>query len=151
VLVEYAFFASLSFLFIFGAIEFTWIANNRQALLNGAVQGARLGAMGKPLADVQTAVQQGAHLSVDTSYIIVEYSSATDGTGSWNDQSSFDDPNSGSPTTGNQVPAGMLIRVRVNAWPYHLLTGSLFSWLPNASGGTLPLSVKVQVRRLPTS
>jgi Flp pilus assembly protein TadG len=137
-LVEFTIIALLCFSFLFGIIEFTWMSTNRGMLMNGCARAARhgsLSASGTRVADLKNDVRSYSTLNVTDAYIQVQVNSAADGSGTWSDASDA--------ATGNtlNVSAGYPIRVKVNSWPYHILSGRFFSWLPGASGGTLPLSV----------
>jgi Flp pilus assembly protein TadG len=136
--VEFCVIALLCFAFLFGIIEFTWVNTNRGMLMNGCAHASRHGSLsvsGTRVEDLKNDVRTYSTLSVDDSYIQVQVNSAADGSGTWSDATDA--------ATGNtlNVASGMPIRVKVNGWRYHLLSGQFFSFLPGASGGTIPLTV----------
>jgi Flp pilus assembly protein TadG len=143
-LVEFAIIAVFCFTLIFGIIEFTWISTNRGMLMNGCARAARHGAINAPgtqVQDLKNDVRSYSALNVADSYIQVQVNSADDGSGSWSDAT---DAGTGKTI---DVPAGRPIRVRVNGWPYHLLSGRFFAWLPGVSRGNMPLSAGCVTRR----
>lgn len=144
-LVEFVLIAGFVFTMLFGVVEFSWIANTRQALQNGAYGGVKAASLGSTVAAVRNAVRKGSALNVQDSSIVIESNSADDGSGAW--RTVADDPASGSPPLANGVAAGKPIRIRIASWPYRLLTGRMFSFIPNTGNGNLYLNASMQGRR----
>lgn len=134
-LVEFVFMLPFFATMLFGAMEFGQVFYSRIQLTNACREGVRRAAVGKPLATIRSAAQNGGTgLNLTTGQLAVEYNTALNGSGSWvavaNDAGG----------TSNTVPVGYLIRVRVTGWSYRFMTGSYFNWLPGASNGSLPMS-----------
>src|SRR5438067_6649703 len=117
-LVEWTLSAALYSTFLFGIIELSWIANVRGALLNGAARAGHDGAAGRPLAAMRQDVRDGSLINIPDSYIVIEYNSATDGSGRWSDATDVTTVNG--VALANAVPAGAPLRVRVIRWPHRL-------------------------------
>lgn len=144
-IVEFALASLLYATFVFGIVEFAWISTNRQLLLIGAARGARKAAVGQPLSNIKAEVRSGSGLNVADGNIVIETNSNDAGSGTWS--TATDDYTTGNPPLANAVASGRPIRVRVLGYPYQLLTGAIFSWLPGAGGGTLSMSAHCTTRR----
>lgn len=144
-LIEYTVISGLYFTLIFGIVEFTWICNTRQQMLNGCYSAMRTGVVGNNLETIREAVRSSSGLSIADEYILVDYNTEDDATGTW--VTAEDDPDSGSPPIANDVESGKPLRVKVSGWPYTLLAGNMFTWLPNVTNGQIPVTVSIQGRR----
>jgi Flp pilus assembly protein TadG len=144
-LVEFAFVSILLFTVVFGIIEFSWLGYTRAALANGVAKAARSGAAGKTVAAMRDGVREKSGLNVPDACIAIDYNTSDSGSGEWCPVT--DDPRSGDPPLANGVPEGKPVRVRVAAWPYPMITGSLFAWLVMPDGHGITLSASSQVRR----
>lgn len=145
VLVEYTLTAMLYLTFVYGGIEFSWIATKRESILNGCSKAARAAAIGKPLAELRNIVRSGSGTNVPDSYIDIEYCAQDNNTGAWTDAT--DDYTTGNPPLANDIASGKPIRVRVVRWPYQMLTGNFLSWLPGVTAGKLPMTIVAVSKR----
>lgn len=148
-LVEYMIVSTMYFLCVFGTIEFTWIAGTRVRLTNGCARGCRAGAVGDGLTEIRNQVRQGSGLSVGDGYIEVMYNTSEDASGTWTtatDDATTIDPATGN-ALGNAVPTGKPLRVRVVAYPYSMMAGQFFSFLPGVSNGQMPITTSIIMMR----
>jgi Flp pilus assembly protein TadG len=152
-LVEFSLLAALYFTVVLGSIEFAWVGQRRGALINGATQAARRGAVGATTTQMRDAVRTSSQLSVTDATILLRYNSADAGASLPGGQSNngwvavTDDPNSGTPPAANAVPVGKPLLVTVSGWRYRLLSGSLFGWLSPDHSGAIPITVNAVTRR----
>lgn len=135
VLIEFMLILPFYCTLFFGAIEFGQMHWDRLQLNNACREGVRRAAIGKPVADIRTTITSlTSTLHITDGQIVAEYNDAADGTGSWVAMSDNDAGDA------NSVPTGYLCRVRIREWPHQFVTGSFFSWLPGASGTSVPMS-----------
>lgn len=140
-LVEFVIVSSLLFALLLGILEFGMIFRDKIYLVGGARNGARVAATGATLATTRSVTQNTTDLTVTTAQVVIEYNTAVDGSGTW--QQATD--NGGG--TANNVPAGSLLRVRISNWPHTMVTGSFFSWITGVSGGQMNMNAAVVMRR----
>lgn len=132
-LVEFVFMLPFYATMFFGTLEFGNAAYQHAQLTFACREGVRATAVGKTLTTIRTTVKNtSSTLGITDAEITIEYNTATDGTGSW--VSAADDG------TNNTIATGYPCRVKIVNWPYHMLTGSYFSYVPNYSSGSLQMN-----------
>lgn len=148
-MVEYLITAGLYLTLVMGIVEYSWIGATRIQLTNGCSKAARDGAVGKGLTQMRAEVREYSGINIPDAYIDIEYNSESTCDGTW--MAVEDDPDTTDPVTGdplyNAVPQGHPIRVSVDHWPYPMVTGNMFAWLPGFSSGSIPLTTSIIVLR----
>jgi len=138
-LVEFVIVAPLLLLLLLGIMEFGMIMHDYIMLAQGAREGARTAAIGRPVGDVQKRIMEASLPSVHQNMIqITEYDPGTSGWVAVGDKASG---------TENNVPADGIVRVTIKDYPHQMVTGSFFSWLPGYSDGAMHLSASLTMRR----
>ena len=142
--VEFALVLPLLLALLFGIIEFGFIFKDQLAILQAAREGARIAAVGRPVAEINTRIVTGApgitagSLTYGTTY-------RTYANGVWSGWTTVGDRTDGSGT--NDAPQGSQIRVQCS-YSHALLTGPLFANLIGHPGATtMPLYATMVMRR----
>jgi Flp pilus assembly protein TadG len=138
-LVEFAIVAPLLLLLVLGIMEFGMIMHDYIMLAQGAREGARTAAIGRPVRDVQKRVMEASLPSVKPE--LVQISSYDANSGAW---VAVADKPSG---RENSVPSDGIVRVTIKDYPHRMVTGNFFSWLPGYSNGTFKLNASLTMRR----
>lgn len=138
-IVEFLLVVPTLMLILMGIIEFGKLYSDWMVLHQGARQGVRLCAIGKNTSDIKSGIRQASFSDITDGEINIEvYNSATS---TWSTVSDSADG------TSNNASSGYLVRVRIVSYPHSMVTGRFFSWLPNYSNGTIPISAKLSMRR----
>lgn len=136
---EFVIVAPLLWLVLMSIMEFGTLYRDYLILHQGARDGARQAAIGKPLATVRSRIRLASFNGVTDGYITVDwYDSAT---ASWSPVGNIPDG------SANNAPSGSLVRARIHRYPHAMITGRFFSWLPEYANDALPMSAQTIMGR----
>jgi Flp pilus assembly protein TadG len=138
-LVEFVIVVPLLLLLVLGIMEFGMIMHDYIMLAQGAREGARTAAIGKPVADIRDRVMAASLPSVRPE--MIQITTYDQGSGGW---AAVADKASGGQ---NNVPQDGIVRVTIKDYPHHMVTGNFFSWLPGYSNGAMNLNASLTMRR----
>ena len=138
-LVEFVIVVPLLLLLLLGIMEFGMVMHDYIMLAQGAREGARTAAIGRPVKEIQSRVIAASLPGVTPDMVrITELDPAT---GGW---ATVADSASG---TANDVPHDGIVRVTIQDYPHRMVTGNFFAWLPGYSNGFMNLSASLTMRR----
>lgn len=142
--VEFALVLPLLLALLFGIIEFSFVFKDQLAIQQAAREGARVAAVGRPIAEIDSRViSAAAGLTVaNLSHTAMEriYSN-----GAWTDWVAIGDKTDGSGT--NDAPQGAQVRLTCT-YTHTLITGPLFASLIGRPGATtMTLNSQIVMRR----
>ena len=138
-LVEFVIVVPLLLLLILGIMEFGVIMHDYIMLAEGAREGARTAAIGRPVKEIQNRVIEASLPGVSPTMIqITELDPATGGWVAVSDKASGGQ---------NNVPSDGIVRVTIHAYPHRMVTGNFFGWLPGYSNGFMNLNASLTMRR----
>lgn len=141
--VEFALVLPLLLALLFGIIEFGFVFKDQLSLQQAAREGARVAAVGRPVAEVGVRIVSSAS-SLDTDSLTYDVMSRTYASSAWSSWAALGDNDDG---TENDAEQGAQIRVRCD-YSHALLTGPLFARLIGRPGETeLPLHAEMVMRR----
>jgi Flp pilus assembly protein TadG len=141
-LVEFVIVVPLLLLLLMGIMEFGVIMHDYIMLGQAAREGARTAALHtNNTVDKIKARVLGAAALRDLSPEMIRITKYDPGTNGW---VAVGDQASGQ---SNDVPADGIVRVTIQDYPHHMVTGNFFSWLPGYSNGALNLSASLTMRR----
>jgi hypothetical protein len=138
-LVEFVIVVPLLLLLVLGIMEFGMVMHDYIMLAQGAREGARTAAIGRPVREIQKRVIEASLPSVNGD--MVQVTAYEPNNGGW---VAVADKQSG---LENSVPSDGIVRVTIKDYPHHMVTGAFFSWLPGYENGAMKLSASLTMRR----
>jgi TadE-like protein len=138
-LVEFVIVVPLLLLLVLGIMEFGMVMHDYIMLAQGAREGARTAAIGRPVREIQKRVMEASLPGVSGD--MVQVTSYDPSNGGW---VSVADKQSG---LENSVPSDGIVRVTIKDYPHHMVTGAFFSWLPGYENGAMKLGASLTMRR----
>jgi Flp pilus assembly protein TadG len=138
-LVEFVIVVPLLLLLVLGIMEFGMVMHDYIMLAQGAREGARTAAIGRPVREIQKRVMEASLPGVTGD--MVQVTSYDPSNGGW---VSVADKQSG---LENSVASDGIVRVTIKDYPHHMVTGAFFSWLPGYENGAMKLGASLTMRR----
>jgi TadE-like protein len=138
-LVEFVIVVPLLLLLVLGIMEFGMMMHDYIMLAQGAREGARTAAIGRPVHEVQKRVIEASLPGVTDD--MVQVTAYDPNNGGWVNVA---DKQSG---LENSVPSDGVVRVTIKDYPHHMVTGAFFSWLPGYENGAMKLGASLTMRR----
>ena len=139
-MVEFAIVVPLLCLLVLGIMEFGMVMHDYIMVVQGAREGTRSAAVGDPVSKIKARVIEASALR-DLTPGMVQVTWFDPNTGGW---VAVTDAANG---LSNAVPPDGIVRVIVNAYPHHMVTGNFFAWLPGYQNGSMMLSSRLTMRR----
>lgn len=142
--VEFALVLPVLMALLFGIIEFGFVFKDQLAVLQAAREGARIAAVGRPVAEINARIVSTA-TGLTTANLTYTTTSRTYTNGAWSAWATVGDATDGS--GNNDAAQGAQIRVYCT-YTHAMLTGPLFANLIGRPGDTtMPLYATTVMRR----
>lgn len=140
-LVEFALVLPVLMLILLGILEFGLILSDQLLLQQGAREGARTAAIGRPVDQVKGETARASLPAVRPEMVQVEFQDAG---GNWQPVSNTIDA---AGSSVNAAPTRVMVRVTIQGYRHPLVTGSFFSWLPGFQDGRIAMHAAMVMRR----
>ena len=137
-LVELALTLPLLLLILLGIVEFGMIMHGQVMLVQGAREGARSAAIGRPMQEVVDTTKASLP-GKSAATVRAQFRATPDGP--WESLTNTADGKS------NAAPRNAMLRVTIEGYRHQMVTGSFFSWLPGYDRGSIPMSAEMVMRR----
>jgi Flp pilus assembly protein TadG len=138
-MVEFVIVVPMLLLLVLGIMEFGMVMHDYIMLSQGAREGARTAAIGRPVPEIQKRVMEASLPGVKEEQVQVTHYDPN--AGGW---VAVADKQSG---LENSVPSDGVVRVTIKEYPHRMITGGFFSWLPGYSNGYFKLNASLTMRR----